>query len=328
MARSVQAQGATGVHYGRHFTVAVVCPACARHDCVQFDWHRVQRRDRCADWAQAIGDLPQHDEHLALFVDQRRTERVAELDGGGRLDEERAGAAGFVVDDPFGAAPRIATHWNHISTTPHRDAGATRDRSAVTIAQHAFESPHQPFACGVDFASRGSKCRAGRIEQFAVIANRDFQQALDAAIDGRDAQCCDARTRLGLTFEFLRRFAAGRKRDLDRCEIRDFEHAAVNAQSSEGAAHIGHRPHLKSDAAAQHGEHFTHEYELRANPLDVVGRQAGAQGGGAEGTHGTIGDDIEHMFELERGQRFGRHGGVQAHRGAVSRKRRHPGLVH
>ena len=50
--------------------------------------------------SQQIGQLTQHAKRLPLFLDFRLAQRVAQLDRLGRLDEERARAARFVVDDP------------------------------------------------------------------------------------------------------------------------------------------------------------------------------------------------------------------------------------
>ena len=52
--------------------------------------------------SEQVGELPKHPERLPLLLDLSLAQRIPQLDGLGRLDEQSARTAGLVVNDPGG----------------------------------------------------------------------------------------------------------------------------------------------------------------------------------------------------------------------------------
>ena len=84
--------------------------------------------------AEQLGKLAEDPERFALGFGDGGAQGVAQLDRGGRLDEEGAGAGRFVVHDAVGARARVAPHRNDVAAVAHRDrrrrsgAAASRPR--------------------------------------------------------------------------------------------------------------------------------------------------------------------------------------------------------
>ena len=100
---TIDERGRRRGHLG-HLAVRPHGVARAGDEVVHGDAHLDQLPQRRQLGPEQVGELAQHAERLALLLDLGLAQRVAQLDGLGRLDEERAGAAALVVNDAARAA--------------------------------------------------------------------------------------------------------------------------------------------------------------------------------------------------------------------------------
>ena len=85
--------------------------------------HRDRHLDRLPDdrqrRAQEIAELPEHPQRLPLLLDLGFAQRVAQIDGFGRLHEERLRTRRLAVHDPGRPGPRIPPDRNDVAPFPY-----------------------------------------------------------------------------------------------------------------------------------------------------------------------------------------------------------------
>ena len=131
------------------------CVTCPGNQLVDRDAHLDDVSNTRQMGPEQIGQLSKHPQALPLFFDLRLPQRIPQLDGLGRLDEERARAAGLIVNDPRWAAPRVSPHRNHVAVASHGDGGIGRGRSGIQSPEQGVQTAKQALAGPLDlFFSR------------------------------------------------------------------------------------------------------------------------------------------------------------------------------
>ena len=146
--------------------------------------------------AEPLGEIAHDAERLAIGVRHRGPQRVAELDGGGGLDEQRAGAGRLVVHDAFGPAAGVAAHRDDVAPVSHGDRCVRATGALPRSAARALELAHEPLAGGCTSrrapARRGSRCPAARRPGRVTV-----QPPLDGFFRQRSGELGGERGRLG-----------------------------------------------------------------------------------------------------------------------------------
>ena len=191
--RVVQHQRPAGVQDLGEFTVHVASVLGPRHEVIHRHAHLVSGGQLDADWSQETGQLAQHLQHRPLLLGDRGPEGVAEGDRRRGLEEQGPRAAGLVVHDALGSAPRIAPHGNDVATLAHRHRRPGRRGLGVQAAQQRLEFPDQSLARDVHLAACRSQLRARGVEQLpALLVHRFHQATLDGTRRGLGPECRNA----------------------------------------------------------------------------------------------------------------------------------------
>ena len=105
---------------------------------------------------------------VATAISPKGAQGIAQFDRLRRLDEQRAGAAGFVVDDPGRTAPGVAPDRNDITIPPHRHRCIRGRRAALQAPEQGVKPLQQTLPGRLYLTPGGSQAGAGRVEQVSV----------------------------------------------------------------------------------------------------------------------------------------------------------------
>ena len=248
---------------------------------------------------QQLREFAQHLQRLPFFRDQRLPQFVAQLDGCGRLDEQRLRAGRLVVDNALGSRPEVAPHRNDIASAADGYGAFTGAARRVDAPEDAFEPAHQSLAGVLRFPARGGQGGTRSVEHLAIRRDGSFEPAVDVACGKIDSKRRCHRGRLADPPEFLAHPVCGGKHVCHGGQLHGIEHTALYPQAPERLRQLRHRLRLDPVTPAIEGGDFLDQREFRHDP-GVVGRwpqpphafRAALAGGKGR-------DEIQHCRELD-----------------------------
>ena len=316
-------RGNPDLHLG-HLTLHDHRVARPGDEIVHRDEHLDQVAERLELRTQDIGELAQHPERLPLLFRFGFPKGVAELDGLGGLDEERARASRLVVDDSGGPRTGVAPHRDDVPPTAHGDAGVVCRGVGVEPAQQRLEFSDQPIPGDVHLAPRGGQPGARGVEHIPFRVDRLLEPALDALIEHRTIERRRERRLAGHAAKVHVHLASGDENPMEAGKLSALQHAALDPEAAKRAGHIGNRLGEEAVAPAEERGHLAHARQLDADPGRVGRRPAGQHPRPPEGPDGMRRDELNYLRELDGLERVGAGLVRQRRRGATLSMGRHP----